>query len=410
MHNIPEFVDRARHDLIGLVKKAVGTRSENPPGDERGMASLLAYTLRGFGFEPEITGTGDRQSVLCRIRGGHRGPTLGLNGHIDTKPVGDLASWKTDPFAAVEKDGRIYGLGAADMKAAVCAMVYSAAALRPLLPEFHGDVLLIFNADEEAGGAFGACRLAEQGSVKADAIVIGEPSSFDSEWSTLNVGARGVCNFKVKVYGTQVHTGLADPRTSVNASVKMAKILARMGDELKIRFTPNPMFAQGPSVAPGVLVKSGVYYGIMPGYAEFSSDIRTVPGMTPESVREDVDAFLASLKEEDPQLRAEYEIEAQPLGWKDAVYTDPSNAIVPCLLDASKSVLGFEPRVGVFPAWTDATWYQGKCGIPCIPAFGPGLGQECHKPNESVSIEAVVQAAKIYAMAAFNYLSLDRKG
>lgn len=404
------YVDESREDLIALVKKAIATPSENPPGNEAGMAALLSGVLKVLGFNPEIVGEGNRKSVICRIKGGHPGPTLAYNGHIDTKPVGDLASWRTDPFEAVEKDGRIYGLGAADMKAAVCAMAYAAATLRSLFEDLCGDLLLVFNADEEAGGAFGAAKIVERSLVMADAMVIGEPSSFDHEWSTLNIGSRGVCNFKVKVYGTQVHTGLADPKTSINASVKMANVLSRMGTELKIRYQPVPMFEQGPSVTPGVLVKSGVYYGIMPGYAEFSSDIRTVPGMTPASVEEDVNAFLDVLRREDPQLRVEYEIEQQPLGWKDAVYTDPSDRAVLCLLEAAKRVLSVEPRLGIFQAWTDATWYQGVAGIPCIPAFGPGLGQECHKPNESVKLEAVVEAAKIYAIAALKFLAPKQRG
>jgi acetylornithine deacetylase/succinyl-diaminopimelate desuccinylase-like protein len=176
-----------------------------------------------------------------------------------------------------------------------------------------------------------------------------------------------------------------------------------MARDLKLRYEPHPFYPQGPTVNLGDIVRGGVAYGTFCGYAEFGSDIRFLPGMTHEGIVADLEAFLAGLRREDPELRVELEV----AGTKDQVdwkWLRGDEPFVGMLQSASKRVLGRRPPRGGFPAFTDAFWFHSYAGIPAIPAYGPGLLPLAHGPNEYVSTEAVVQASKIYALAALEYL------
>ena len=217
----------------------------------------------------------ERPNLITRVKGGGGGPTLMLNGHLDTKPVGDSAAlWRSDPLVPELSNGRIYGLGTSDMKGAVAAMVFAAAALRSTGTPLGGDVLLVFTADEEAGSSLGAQFLAPR-LTGVDACLIGEPSGVDDDWQGVCLVSRGVCGFRIRVRGTQTHSSLSDRMPSVNASLVMAQLLLGIKAELELDFTPHPYGAVKPTLNPGVLVNGGVYFGVVPGMAEFACDLRT---------------------------------------------------------------------------------------------------------------------------------------
>lgn len=405
-----EMVSQLGHGnepLINFTERLISAPSENPPGDERQVVAVILDQLATLGLtDVQVVGPSEkRPSIICRVTGGTSGPTLLYNGHLDTKPVGDHSAWRTDPFTPVRKDGHIYGLGAADMKGAVAAMVFAAAVVNQNRDSLAGELLLILNADEEQGGAEGAGYIVDHCDIAADVALIGEASGISREWEYLHLLARGVCCFRIKVRGTQMHSSMNDIVPSINASEKMAWILSRMGKELKVDFEHHPLCPQGPTLAPGVVVRGGVSYGMLPGHVEFSSDVRTLPGMTRKGTERDIERFLDRLRAEDPDLDVELEIEEPPLGWKDAFEVSPSEPFLEVLLASADDVLGFRPPFGTLPGWTDSIWYQGRAGIPTIPAFGPGMTLHAHSPNESVTVDSLVRAGQIYSLAALRYLS-----
>jgi acetylornithine deacetylase len=223
------------------------------------------------------------------------------------------------------------------------------------------------------------------------------------DFDYLHLCARNTVLFKVKVHGTQMHSSISDRYPSINASVKMGWILWRMARDLELRYEPHPYYPKGPTINLGDTVSGGVAYGTFPGYAEFCSDIRIVPGMTRQGVKADLEEFLQELCQEDPELRVELELEGgeREEEWK---WLQGDESFVGIMQDASERVLGRRPALGGFPAFTDAYWFHSYAGIPSIPAYGPGLLSLAHGPNEYVSTEAIVQASKIYSLAALAYL------
>jgi acetylornithine deacetylase len=301
------------------------------------------------------------------------------------------------------KDGKLYGLGAADMKAAVAAFIYAAAALMRL-GVLDGDLLLALVADEEAGGKFGAHYLSTKYGLKADMGLIGEPPGVTREWEYIHLGCRGVCCFDIKVYGTQMHSSLSDRFPSVNASLKLAELILRMNRDLKLNFTPYPLCPGGVTVNLGVRLKGGVYFGVYPGYAEFGTDIRTVPGMQRETLLQDIKTFLEDRQREDPSLKVELEFAPSPADWIAPTVVSPDLPIAQALVKASEKVLGFRPGFSIYPAGTDSPKFQLEAGIPTVPAYGPGMISVAHGPNEWVGVESVIQASKIYSLAAYDVL------
>ena len=395
------FLAEHRDELIAFACGLVATPSPNPPGDERAAAALVIDKLHELGVERirTVGARAERPNVICEIGAGAR--SVLLCGHLDTKPAGELQAWGFDPYAADVVDGELRGLGSGDMKGAVAAMVFALGALTAA-GDLPGRVVLVLTADEEAGAAFGARWLAEHGELDADAAVLGEPCGIVREWEAIDVVSRGAALFKIHIRGTQMHSSLSDRLPAVNATVQMARLICRMDAELagRLRYPAAPSPELTPTVNVGVTAQAGVFYGVYPGSAEFGCDIRTVPGMTRESVEEDLLVFLEDAREAAPELDAELAFEF----WVPATEISASHPLVSALRDASAEVLGAPVPVGVFPGATDASHLQLGAGIPTVAAFGPGFLPRAHSPNETASVSGIVEAAEIYALAARRYL------
>jgi len=402
-----DWIDQHREQLIEFVSELVATPSPNLPGDERAVVKVILEHMQQLGLDGAQIAASEphRPNVIYRLKGHSSGPTLMLGGHSDTKPVGDASQWHTNPLEPVIRNGKMYGLGTTDMKAAVAAMIYSAAALRQSQSKLAGDVLLVINADEERSMTCGSEYLSTDYGLKADVAVLGEPSGIDGpEFEFLHLLSRGVSCFKITVHGTQMHSSLSDRIPSVNACMVLAQVLARMGGELKLAFDPHPLCAS-PTVNLGVHIDGGVGYGVYPGLASFQSDVRTIPGMSKKQLQQDLESCLAAVRKDYPDARIELTFETPPLDWFPPSEVEADHPMVEALLNAADQVLGRRPKLSAFPGGTDAKNYQTLAGIPTIPSFGPGWLPLAHGPNECVGVEAIVQAAKMYALAAQHYLS-----
>mgnify|MGYP005856179537 CR=1 FL=1 len=407
---ILDYLHNHSDELLEYACELIATPSMNPPGDERAMAKAVINRLEMLGIrgaEVRAKAPG-RPNVICTLPGPLEGRVFMLTGHLDTKPYGDLSQWRTDPLHGEIVGGQLYGLGIGDMKGALAAMVYAAAALRVNAVPLGGSLSLVFTADEEAGGAYGADYLVEENLVRADAALLGEPAGVHREWESICLVSRGNTCFRTKVWGTQMHSSVSDILPSINASVKMAHVLWRMQRDLlpRIQFDPHPYCPQGPTLNVGVMVQGGIFWGVYPGYAEFATDFRTLPGMTQDGVRRDLEAFLDELRKEDPELKVEVQFEPLPLGWIPPSEIGGDHPLVAALRSACQTVFGEAPPFGAIPGTTDAPKFQFGLGIPTVPAFGPGVIPLAHSPNEHIRVESLLEAAEVYALCAVNYLGL----
>lgn len=391
-------------ELVKFARDLIATPSPNPPGDERQVAERARGEMAELGYASirEVAMEPTRPNVVGEVTGKRKGPVLMFNGHIDTKPAGDVAQWAIGPYDPVIRSGRLHGLGATDMKGAVAAMVYAGAALAEVGAP-AGTLRVVLTADEEAGSRFGARFLAGHPDFAADAVVVGEPTGMESPWAYVAVASRGISCFRISVRGTQMHSSLSDQVPSVNASVKLSHVLSRMASQFRPRHPVNSEVPGGPTVNLGVTLSGGVFYGVYPGHAEFGIDVRTVSGMTHAGLKADLASFLEQLRREDPEL--DVTVEPVPdLEWSPPSSIDPTHPLVAAARSAAQDVLGREVPLGTMPAFTDGSHWH-LAGMACIPAFGPGSLMVAHRPNEYVAVEEILAAARIYALTALRYLS-----
>jgi len=386
------------HDVIELTQQLVRTPSPVRDGDERAVAALIQEVLAEFGL-PRATVhamSPERPNLVATLDFGSGGRHLALVGHIDTKPVGD-AVWTVDPFAADIDGDRLYGLGSADMKGAVAAMLIAARDLAASAPS-AGRLSLVFTADEEDGAVFGARYLAGELDHDFDALVIGEPSGLHDDFDRIPLVSRGLGRFRVTAHGTQGHSSLAALLGRRNAGVDLARAIVAIADDLQVRLPENtddlPNWAAAVNAA--LTYDGGYGYGVLPERMSASVEVRTLPGMRDHEVLDDIRGVLDAVAERSgAHLTVEYE--GEPRHWIPGTSVAKADPVVGSVQRAMARSLGTRPDLDVFPGTTDTSWFAAVSpDLPCLPALGPGLLHRCHAADEWVSVEAVRRTVPLY--------------
>ena len=395
-------------DVLDIARELVGIPSPNPPGDERAAAALVRNLL------PELRLPGartiarneSRPNLLITLDFGPGGRHLVLSGHLDTKPVAD-ATWSVDPFGADVEGDRLYGLGSADMKSALAAMLAAASRLARDAPS-RGRLSLLFTADEENGSAYGAHHVAQSVPLDADGVVIGEPGGIDEDYDRLHLVSRGIARLRLVAGGRQGHSSLSDELGTRNAGVDAARLVTEVADSLAVDTPANVHGLSGwtPTVNTGMAYHGGVGFGVLPGVMAVDTEVRLLPEMRREDVREAFTVLVERVSQETgSDLRIEFD--QPPNDWLPATLIVPSDPLVEEARTACQAVLGTEPTSAVFPGTTDATWFSAIQSLPTLPALGPGLLRRAHAADEWVSITAVRRAVEIYTHLATAYCSGD---
>lgn len=373
--------------MLELTRRLVAISSQNPGGDERAVAAEIASIAENLGLpEPTTLGSPSRPNLLLTVDSGQPGPHIGLCGHLDTKPVG-AGEWATPPLDATIVGEELRGRGVVDMKGAIAAMILATADLQTQgLP--RGKVSLVLCADEENGATHGAKLLAtEHGDLGLSALVIGEPGGIHADWDRIHLGSRGICNVDVRVTTEQAHSGLTDELGWVSATQVAARLLVALADEF---VPPHPADSPwAPTMNVGVVIEGGVTYGVVPGSARVASDCRLVPGMTRESFMTAMTDFVTD------RCPKGAHVDIRINDWIEPVTIPEDHPLVVHAGHALQAVTGFAPEVALFPATTDASWFD-SVGVPCLPAFGPGLLRHAHARNEAISLVALDQSRAIY--------------
>ena len=399
-------------DVIELTQLLVRTPSPVRDGDERAVAALIQDTLAEFGLPAAETYalSPERPNLVTTIDFGPGGRHLALVGHIDTKPVGE-AAWTVDPFAADIDDDRLYGLGSADMKGAVAAMLIAARNVAAQSPG-AGRLSLVFTADEEDGAVFGARHLASVLDHDFDALVIGEPSGLHDDFDSIPVVSRGLGRFRITAHAVQGHSSLAALLGFRNAGVDLARGIVALTDELDVRIPANvdELPHWGASVNPALVYEGGYGYGVLPEWMSASVEVRTLPGMTEEELLEDIRSLLNSVNARTgSHLTAEFE--GAPRHWIQGTVVTKADPVVQSVQRAVAVATGAQPPVDVFPGTTDTSWFAAATpDLPCLPALGPGLLHRCHAADEWVSVEAVRRTVPMYEALVRDYCAPGQEG
>lgn len=377
-----------RDALIRIVCDLVDIPSVS--GDERAIMDHVAAFFEAAGIEHVVTAKDPARPNVVATIGNGNGPTIAMNGHLDTVPISDAGSWLTDPFKGVlSDDGKlIFGRGSTDMKGAVGVMMYTMLALRD--EPLNGKLQVHIVSDEERGADFGTKYILEEieaGRIdRPDYVLIGEGSQLK-----VRNAERGIFGFKVRFIGRASHTAAARV-TGINAIALAAKgILALEGDIDR----EHP--AVGKPVISVNLIEGGVVSNVVPGECTITVDRRTIPGETDQTVLTEVREKLDAIKETDPNF--DYEIiPSREEGYTPANFTEESSPVVSAVQESVREVMGQEPEF--FATWAGAT--DGRlyrfAGIDTV-GFGPS-GQAAHGANEAVFVDDLVVQAQVFASTA----------
>jgi len=353
-------------DLLGAL---VAARSPNPPGDERAAAGVVREAARALGLpEPEeYLRSAERPNLLIRI--GDPGPgsahagRLMLVGHLDTMPPGNLSSWQTDPYQLTRADGRLAGLGVADMKSGVAAALLAAGRL-VADPGWPGGLDLLFVADEENCSDYGMKWLVGQQALTADAAVILEPAggSAAESWARLFVAQRGSCVVRLTARGTPGHSAEQIP-AGERAGVALARAMVTLADAELFARDAHPIDGTRPTVNIGTMVNGGITPFMHPESMTAIVEVRVIEGMTMAGVHGELRSVLARAGLAD---RVEIAAADPPHDWVPPSSAVGTDRLTGAAAAAMRAIPGAERRPGVLLGVTDSCWLT-EAGIPPCP-------------------------------------------
>lgn len=374
----PEAVDPER--VLAFARSLIAARSENPGGTEAEAAKVAEGILSSLGVEPQLVeAEPGRTSVVAAIGSGR--PKLAWNGHLDVVPAGDPEEWPHPPFDGDVEGGRLWGRGSADMKGAIGAALAAVDAIRRSRIALEGTLELHLVADEEHSGIYGTKVLFERGLLDSDVCVVGEPSGLD-----LGLAQRGGAWLRAVSHGVAAHG--SRPHLGVNAISSMARFVLALQEVLPDRSHP---LVGSPTVNVGTIA-GGRARNMVPDRCEIEIDRRIIPGESREEILGPFDRLVARLRSEHADFDLDYEVG----DWTEAAETPAGAPIVALAREAVRDHRGTEPRDVGFTGITDARFYINGAGIPAV-LLGPGDLALAHTSNESVEVEELVAAARIYA-------------
>lgn len=373
-------------ETLLLLCQLIELPSPNPPGDEAPVVRALWEHLTSAGIRPILDSVASARPNLTATIGPSGGPTLLLNGHTDTMPPGE--GWSVSPYKATRRHGRVYGLGAADMKAGLAAMVAAMTAVLRCGAPLRGQVILDAVVDEEGNGA-GTKRVLNRGR-RADWGLIAEPTSLQ-----LARTGNGQVNFTVNFYGTAGHGSM--PEQGHNAIYDAAAFVRDIeAAALAIRTQVHPLI--GPASYSVGTVSGGVRTSIIPSRCAVGVDRRLVPGETVAEAVEELRTVLERVMTRRPGAHADVglDVEYEPFEVSEEL------ALCQVLAQAVQDVRHRPSSFIGLRGTTDAV-FLGTAGVPTI-VFGPGSIEQTHQPDEYVEEHQVYDAARALALTIVRLL------
>jgi acetylornithine deacetylase len=379
----------ASETAVSLTRDMVRIDSTN--GLESRLGESLESWLRSFGVgqvwsEP----VAERINVFWQVDSGRPGPHLLLTGHLDTKPV--CEGWNADPFSGDIVDGRLCGHGVMDMKAGLGSQI---GAMRTLIDAglaFDGQITFCAVCDH-MGDQTGSIDLFRRHSF--DHCILGELTGME-----IYVAHRGRFYYDISTIGRSAHT--CHKHLAVNAIEKMLPVI----DELsRIKMFPELLPGIEALVGPELMMAVGrIWGGLFPGgpsmipdRCSIRLDTRPQPGIAEPQVRAVVDAALERARARDPEIVLEVEL----ADVKNSFMVAPDEPVVTALRGAWESVMGRAATLRGGSWLGDTASFGSLC--PTV-IFGPG-GEPVYQPNESLALDDIEKATRIYALTAAQVLN-----
>ncbi len=406
-------VEDRRQAVVSLTQDLIRYPTVNPPGEAyTPCAEFIARYLQALGFETRlIRGEGapgdtdrfPRTNVVARREGRSPGPTVHFNSHIDVVEEGH--GWTVDPFAGVVKDGKVYGRGACDMKGGMAASIIAVDAFIAVYPDFPGAIEISGTVDEESGGFGGVAYLAKQGffsKPRVDHVIIPEPLNKDR----ICLGHRGVWWAEIETKGEIAHGSM--PFLGDCAVRHMGAVMHAFEEELfpllDSKQTEMPVVPEGArrstmninSIHGGQTedFRPGLPSPNVPDSCRMTIDRRFLLEESLDEVKSEVVSILDRLTRDRDKFRYDIRDVMEVL----PTMTERNAPVVTAIAEGIREIFGREPDYVISPGTYDQK-HVARIGHlhDCI-AYGPGILDLAHRPDEWVGIDDMVESAKVMAI------------
>ena len=415
-------VEAWREDLVELTQQLIQIPTLNPPGENyREICEFLSTRLAALGFDikliraNESPGDSDkypRWNVIARREGAHPGDCIHFNSHTDVVEVGQ--GWTQDPFGGALRDGRIYGRGSCDMKGGLAASIIAVEAFIEVCPDYTGAIEVSGTADEETGGYGGVAHLAELGFFDPDRVqhvIIPEPL----QKNRICLGHRGVWWAEIETKGEIAHGSM--PFLGDCAVRHMGAVLNAMEEKLypalAAKRTEMPVVPLG---ARQSTMNINSFHG---GQDEPAADFTGFPSAcVPDSARmvvdrrylieekvEDVRNEIKNLLDEVKAERPNFNYDLRELWSVSPTMTDRDAPVVETVERAIENVLNTQAEFVVSPGTYDQKHIDRIGRLKNCIAYGPGLLELAHKPDEYIDVDDMMDSAKVMGLCLVDILT-----
>ena len=412
-------IESRAEEMVELTRDLIRFPTINPPGEAyEPCARFLGERLQARGFEVEYvraTGTpGDndrfpRINVVARWQGNKTGPCVHFNSHLDVVKTGE--GWSMDPFSGVVRDGRVYGRGACDMKGGLAASVIAVESLIESGMPIPGALEISGTVDEESGGYGGVHYLAERGwfsKPRVDHVIIPEPLNVDR----VCIGHRGVWWAEIQTHGRIAHGSM--PFLGDCAVRHMHAVVEHFERELfpamAQRHTAMPVVPEGARQSTMNInsfhggaeeQKEGFPAPCVPDSCRMIIDRRFLIEETLDQVKGEVRDILESLLRQRPGFRYDMRdlFEVLP------TMADPNGPVARNTAAAIRQILGRDAQFICSPGTYDQKHIDRIGKLKECIAYGPGILDLAHQPDEYVVIDDMVASSKVMALSAWALLN-----
>ena len=364
--------------VLDLTRQLIAMRSVTP--DDAGCLPLIVSRLEQLGFECELMPFGDTLNLWACLTGDAAGPVLTLAGHTDVVPTGPLDKWHTDPFEPTEKEGLLYGRGAADMKGSLAAFVVACEEFVATRSP-KGSLALLLTSDEEGPATDGTTRVVEtlrERGQRLDYCIVGEPTSSERLGDTIKNGRRGSLSGKLTVKGIQGH--IAYPHLARNPVHELAPALTELA---------GTVWDQGNAFFPATTWQvSNIHAGtgasnIIPGEVVVDFNFRFSTENTADSLKSRVTEILN-------RHALDFDLTWRLSG--NPFLTEPG-ALSNALQASVKEVTGTDAELSTTGGTSDGRFIATLCEQ--VVEFGP-CNASIHKVNEHVRIADLMPLKTVY--------------
>ncbi|HTF13525.1 MAG TPA: succinyl-diaminopimelate desuccinylase [Burkholderiales bacterium] len=362
---------------LRLARELIARRSVTP--EDGGCQEFLAERLARIGFAIEPIRRGEVRNLWAR-RGDAR-PLLCFIGHTDVVPTGPIEKWHSDPFVPTERDGKLFGRGAADMKTSIAAFVVAVEDFLAKHPSSKGSIALLITSDEEGPAVDGTVKVVEllkSRGERIDYCLVGEPTCVSRLGDTIKNGRRGSLSGVLRVKGVQAH--IAYPHLGKNPIHLAAPALTELGatewDKGNESFPPTTW--QISNIHGGTGADN-----VTPGEVEIKFNFRFGTASAAEGLKRRVHAVLDRHKLE---YQLDWTLSAVP-------YLTPRGKLVDASSAAIRDVTGEVPQVSTTGGTSDGRFIADICSE--VVEFGP-VNASIHKINEHVDLAAIEALREIY--------------